>query len=80
MSIRLRTVDGILVALCAVETELKADDIYLDDAQHYALAAKFAHDWRGQIINWEHPEEWKRMESQKRRDAKEDITKWLANK
>ena len=47
MAIRLRTVDGVRVALCAVETDPMPGDVYLDDADHYALAAKFAHDWVG---------------------------------
>ena len=49
MSIRLRTVDGIRVALCGVETDEMPCDVYLDDADHYALAAKFSRDWDGQV-------------------------------
>ena len=77
MGIRLRTVNGILVALCVVETDPEEGDVYLDDAQHLALAAKFAQDWQGKIVDWEYPEEWPRMESQKLRDAKEAIRQWL---
>lgn len=40
MAIRIRTVDGVRVALCAAETDAAAGDIYLDDSDHYALAAK----------------------------------------
>lgn len=49
MSIRLRTVElngeKIRVALCAAETDPMPGDLYLDDGDHYALAAKFAQDW-----------------------------------
>lgn len=44
MAIRLREVDGELVALCAAETKLVSEDVYLDDRQHYALSCKFARD------------------------------------
>ncbi len=52
MAIRVRNVEGTLIALCAAETDPLPDDLYLDDAVHYALAAKFAKDWRGERINW----------------------------
>lgn len=45
MAIRLRTVDGIRVALCAARSMPKAGDVYLDDADHYALMIKFGHEW-----------------------------------
>lgn len=68
MSIRIRTVDGVRVALCGYETDAMPDDLYLDDADHYALAAKFANDWQ-------YPPEWEAMETQKLRDAetREDL-------
>lgn len=70
MAIRLRTVNGYRVALCACETDAAPDDVYLDDSDHYALAAKFAQDW------WDHPnvsypEQWAVMRSQKMRDARD---------
>jgi hypothetical protein len=65
MAIRIRTVDSILVALCAAETNEMPEDIYLDDNQHYALAAKFCHDWQEQQIDWSYPVEWAAMETQK---------------
>jgi hypothetical protein len=77
MAIRLRTIDGIRVALCAAETDPMLGDIYLDDADHYALSAKYANDWQGRIIDWNYPEQWKLMQSQKKRDAKEEIEKVL---
>lgn len=78
MSIRIRMVNDILVALCAAETDAMPEDLYLDDGQHYALAAKFAQDWQGQNVDWGYPAEWQAMESQKLRDAKEELDKWLA--
>jgi len=42
MAIRLRSVDGETVALCAAETLAIEGDIYLDDNAHYALMLKFA--------------------------------------
>ncbi|MES2359997.1 MAG: hypothetical protein V4529_16780 [Gemmatimonadota bacterium] len=45
MSIRLRVVDGVLVALCAARSVEKPGDVYLDDGQHYALAEKFWNDY-----------------------------------
>lgn len=79
MAIRLRTVDGIRVSLCAAETDPDPGDVYLDDGDHYALAAKFCHDWQGQTVAWSYPEEWTAMETQKRRDAREELEKWIAN-
>jgi hypothetical protein len=69
MSIRLRTVNGTRVALCAYETDKEPGDLYLDDADHYALAAKFRRDWQGQKNNFAYPEEWAAMDTQKLRDA-----------
>lgn len=77
MSIRLRTVDGVRVALCAVESEPLPGDVYLDDADHYALAAKFAQDYRTGI---EYPREWAAMASQKVRDAREECERWSASR
>lgn len=45
MAIRLRTVNRRLVALCAARSVEKSGDVYLDDAQHSALADKFAEDF-----------------------------------
>lgn len=78
MSIRIRTVDGLRVALCAAETDAKPGDLYLDDDDHYALAAKFSLDWRGHP-EIEYPEHWQAMETQKVRDAKEELHRWLAD-
>jgi hypothetical protein len=50
MAIRLRVVDGVLVALCAARSVAKEGDVYLDDGMHYALAQKFARDWDGERV------------------------------
>lgn len=73
MAIRLRTINGIRTALCAAETDAMEGDTYLDDGDHHALSAKYAHDWQGREICWEYPEQWEAMESQKKRDAKDTI-------
>lgn len=44
MAIRVRKVEGHLVALCAAKTQKKKGDVYLDDTIHHALATKFAVD------------------------------------
>lgn len=80
MSIRLRSIAGIRVALCAAETDPLPGDVYLDDGDHYALAAKFALDWQGQRVNWSYPTEWAAMASQKLRDAAEEHANWLAER
>ena len=41
MSIRIRTVGGVTVALCAARSVGKPGDRYLDDVEHMALARKF---------------------------------------
>jgi hypothetical protein len=78
MAIRLRTVDGVRVALCAVESDEQPEDVYLDDSDHYALAAKFRRDWHGQTNDFSYPLEWAVMDTQKQRDAAAELTKWLA--
>jgi hypothetical protein len=78
MAIRLRTVDGVRVALCAAETDPQPGDVYLDDCDHYALAAKFCHDWQGQAVDWQYSQEWRAMATQKLRDAQEEHARWAA--
>ena len=51
MAIRLRRVDGILVAICAARSIKKPEDIYLDDSAHHALAVKFSDDFRSEGYN-----------------------------
>jgi hypothetical protein len=80
MAIRLRTVqtaDGkVRVALCAVETDPLPGDLYLDDGDHYALAAKFRRDWRGETVDTVYEVEWAAMDTQKLRDAAEEMERW----
>ena len=76
MAIRIRTVNGVRVALCAAETDPEPGDVYLDDGDHYALAAKFRRDWQGQKNDFPYPEEWKAMDTQKRRDAVKELMAW----
>ena len=45
MSIRLRTVDGYRVALCAARSMPMPGDLYLDDGDHHALSIKFGEDF-----------------------------------
>jgi hypothetical protein len=77
MAIRLRTVGNVRVALCAAETDELQGDVYLDDADHYALAAKFCQDWQGQTVDWRYPQEWHLMATQKLRDARDELDSWL---
>lgn len=79
MAIRLRKVKEILIALCAAETDPEPEDLYLDDNIHHALAVKFARDWQGELINWKYEEEDHLAETQKLRDAEEELMKWLAS-
>lgn len=46
MSIRIRSVDGVMVAICAARSVEKPGDVYLDDSQHHALAEKFRRDFQ----------------------------------
>lgn len=80
MSIRLRTVNGVRIALCAVESDEQPGDVYLDDGDHYALAAKFRRDWYGQTNDFPYPLEWAAMDTQKVRDAAEEHEKWHASR
>ena len=52
MAIRIRVIEGEMVALCAAKTLSREGDIYLGDAEHYALACKFARDHLGHRIDW----------------------------
>ena len=46
MAIRIRTINGLTIALCATESEPEEGDIYLDDKTHHALTHKFEYDFR----------------------------------
>jgi len=78
MAIRLRRVQGKYIALCAVESDPKEGDIYLDDGMHGALSTKFAQDFND-MFDTKLPVDntlIKLMNSQKVRDAKEEFENW----
>ncbi len=51
MSIRIRRIDGLTIAICAARSIFKPGDIYLDDAAHYALYVKFASDFASEGVS-----------------------------
>jgi uncharacterized ferritin-like protein (DUF455 family) len=80
MAIRIREVKGKMIALCAVESDPQPGDIYLDDRCHYALSMKFWRDFCSEErmdAPMDYPEEWELMDTQKLRDAKKELEKWL---
>ena len=46
MAVRIRIVDGKMIALCAAEHQAQEGDIYLDDVQDHALRKKYLEDYR----------------------------------
>jgi hypothetical protein len=82
MAIRLRIVNNLPIALCAVESDPKEGDIYLDDGMHAALSTKFAQDFNNMFgDNMRYtlpvdPEQTELMKTQKVRDAREEFAKW----
>lgn len=48
MAIRIREIDGSVIAICANLSEPKEGDIYLDDSIHHALSTKFGIDWKSE--------------------------------
>jgi hypothetical protein len=74
MAIRIRNINGYIIALCAVESDPKEGDIYLDDNIHHALSTKFSQDWD---LNYGDKRLIDLMEKEKVRDAKEDLNKWI---
>ncbi|KKM14824.1 hypothetical protein LCGC14_1702170 [marine sediment metagenome] len=72
MAIRLRKINSEMIALCAVESDPKRDDIYLDDEIHYALATKFMEDYGlggdKKLVEL--------MNKEKVRDAKKELINW----
>ena len=61
MSIRLRLIEGRLVALCAARSVECQGDIYLDDDAHYALMQKFAADFGAQGVGVSVSSEYARL-------------------
>ena len=83
MAIRIREINGITVALCAVESDERPGDIYLDDAAHHALTTKFGLDWQSMGFIENPPIDFrvaKEMEKQKIRDAEAEHGKWARSK
>ena len=52
MAIRIRKINGKIVALCAGEFEAKEDDIYLDDVVDHALRMKFIEDYESEGVDF----------------------------
>lgn len=46
MAIRLRRINGRMVALCAAKSSPEPGDTYLDDGMHEALVLKFCGDFK----------------------------------
>lgn len=81
MAIRIRIVDGVTVALCAVESDEQKGDIYLDDGAHHALSTKFGLDFHSMGFMDDPCADYivvAAMESQKVRDAEQELHTWLA--
>lgn len=77
MGIRIRTVDGHVIALCEVESDEKPGDIYLDDGVHYALYTKFMEDCKDNpTSDGGDPILVALMEKEKVRDAQEVHEQW----
>jgi len=64
MAIRLRTVNGVRVALCAAKSNPEPGDMYLDDADHYAITAKYAKEWQADMGFSAPWAEWPLMEQE----------------
>lgn len=62
MSIRIRTVGGVTVALCAAKSVAKSGDIYLDDTAHEALSYKFFRDFASECLLETTPTDWRHEE------------------
>lgn len=76
MAIRLRSVNGVRVALCAVESDPMPGDVYLDDDDHHALSTKFGLDWQSMGFIDNPPIDdavATAMESQKMRNARDEL-------
>lgn len=48
MAMRVRTVNGHVVALCAAEYPAEEGDLYIDDGQDHAIRVKLEADWRSE--------------------------------
>jgi len=67
MAMRLRRIDGHLIALCAAKTQPQIGDFYLDDEQDHAVRVKLERDFNSEglmrIAPYEGSEEWCLIES-----------------
>ena len=55
MAMRLRTINGVRVALCAAKSRSVQGDIYIDDGFHYAISQKYWRDYDEiDIVDKEH--------------------------
>lgn len=82
MAIRIRNVNGCVIALCAAETDEKPGDIYLDDDIHHALTTKFGLDFESEGLLKNPPIDQvllDLMSKEKIRDAKEDLERWICS-
>lgn len=52
MAIRIRRVEGKLVALCAAESDAEEDDVYLNDHEDHALRRKFIKDYESEGVDF----------------------------
>ncbi len=85
MAMRLRVIDGTLVALCAAKTQPEPGDLYLDDAQDHVIRVKIQADWdsegllnpTGRLI-LPHPDARIRMLMEKAEGEALDPEGWLA--
>lgn len=48
MAMRVRVVEGNIVALCAAEFPAEAGDLYIDDGQDHAIRTKLARDFNSE--------------------------------
>lgn len=82
MAIRIRMVDGVMIALCAARSIEKPGDIYLDDGIHHALGNKFARD-NHEMWGYDFPCQDEDIELVEREESKnpnrEDWDKWMAS-
>ncbi len=52
MAIRIRKINGKVIALCAAKHKPKKGDIYLDDVVDHALRMKFIKDYKSEGIKF----------------------------
>lgn len=75
MAMRIRRVDGVVIAVCAALTEPKVGDLYIDDEAHSALSLKVM--WERGEISDAHPAAVLMDREQGHRNAEEELLAWL---